>query len=466
MIRAIPIGMNQTIAGAFVALICLCIPFAVMAQDASLSPPSPDYVSRAEYDKLKAEHEAMKNELEALKTAVRQMANGAVPAAPAEGPTKTAPEGKQVAGGTSATAATDDLRQEVETLKAQVKETFPGSTKFLLAGYGTAGFTARSGEDPFFDAAFNAIFLWKFTDRLFFEGELEFEFEDGNTTTNLEIAQASYLLNDYMTIGVGRFLNPTDFFVERQHMNWVNKLPDKPLAVYDGLLPESELGAQLRGVIPIGPTKLEYVGFVANAPGLNDVPDDFSQLGMLGFDPTANLGGHVAVGGHVGFIPIPQLEIGYGIQRSKVGPRDRAVEAILQSADLNYVADSTLLKGLINFRAQWVWSHVGHFVYDPDGGQGFGPFEFNNNRNGGYVQLSYRPTKIDNGVIRNLEPVVRYDRLNQLHTPVGFDEQRWTFGLNYWLTPSAVIKAAYEFDDKNGGARDQDAFMMQVAVGF
>jgi len=50
--------------------------------------------------------------------------------------------------------------------------------------------------------------------------------------------------------------------------------------------------------------------------------------------------------------------------------------------------------------------------------------------------------------------------------PVGFDEQRWTLGLNYWLTPSAVIKAAYEFDDKNGGARDQDAFMMQVAVGF
>src|SRR2546430_10255108 len=48
----------------------------------------------------------------------------------------------------------------------------------------------------------------------------------------------------------------------------VNKLPDKPLAVYDGLFPESEMGAQLRGVIPIGPTKLEYAAFVANAPGL------------------------------------------------------------------------------------------------------------------------------------------------------------------------------------------------------
>src|SRR5438067_6488147 len=464
MKRAIFSLANPTIPCAMVTVALLAIPYTMVGQDVATSPP-PDYVSRAEYDKLKAEHEAMKQELEALKTAVRQMANGAVPAAPAEGPTKTAAEGKQVVTAPSSQAV-DELRQEVETLKTEVKETFPGSTKFLLAGYGTAGFTARSGEDPFFDAAFNAIFLWKLTDRLFFEGELELEFEDEETTINLEIAQASYLLNDYMTIGVGRFLNPTDYFVERQHMNWVNKLPDKPLAVYDGLLPESELGAQLRGVIPMGPTKVEYVGFVANAPGLITAPDDFSKLGMLDFDNDANLGGHVAVGGHVGFIPIPQLEVGYGIQRSKVGPRDHAVENVLQSADFNYVQDSPLLKGLINFRAQWVWSHVGDFVYDPDGQQGFGPLEFNNNRNGGYVQLAYRPTHIDNDIIKNVEGVFRYDRLNQLHTPVGFDEQRFTLGLNYWVTPSAVVKVAYELDDENGGARDQNAFMTQVAVGF
>ncbi|HCX30078.1 MAG TPA: hypothetical protein DHU55_09970, partial [Blastocatellia bacterium] len=344
--RAIPIIINQTIAGAFVALIWLVIPFAAMGQDAAPSPPSSDYVSRAEYDKLKAEHEAMKTELDALKTAVRQMA-GTAPAAPAEGPAAaTKPsEGKQVVTTTAAQTDVAALQAEVDTLKTQVKETFPGSTKFLLAGYGTAGFTARSGEDPFFDASFNALFLYKLTDRLFFEGEMELEFENGATTINLEVAQASYLLNDYMTIGVGRFLNPMDFFVERQHMNWVNKLPDKPLAVYDGLLPESQLGAQLRGVVPLGPTKLEYVGFVANAPGLITAPDDFSELGMLDFPNTSNVGGHVAVGGHVGFIPIPQLEVGYGIQRSKVGPRDHAVENVLQSADFNYVRDSTLLKG-------------------------------------------------------------------------------------------------------------------------
>src|SRR6266702_3053180 len=325
MIRAIPIIVDQTIAVAFVALICLFSPSAAMAQDVASSPPSSEYVSRAEYDKLKVEHEAMKQELEALKAQIGQLAKGPMPgvaAAPAEG--------KQVVTEMPSQAATDELRQEVETLKTKVRETFPGTTKFLLAGYGTAGFTARSGEDPFFDASFNALFLFKMTDRLFFEGEMELEFEDEATTINLEVAQASYLLNDYMTIGVGRFLNPMNFFVERQHMNWVNKLPDKPLAVYDGLFPESDLGAQLRGVIPIGPTKLEYVGFVANAPDLITSFDDPTAVGMLDFPNTANFGGHVALGGHIGFIPIPELEIGYGIQRSKVGPRDQAVENILQ----------------------------------------------------------------------------------------------------------------------------------------
>src|SRR5436305_8590238 len=395
MVRAIPIIVNQTIPCAFVALICSFSQSAALAQDTAQSPPSSDYVSRAEYDKLKAEHEAMKQELDALKATVQQMTVAAAPAPAKAAPKKPISEGKQVVS-VPPEAATEELRQEVETLKLQVKETFPGTTKFLLAGYGTAGFTARSGEDPFFDAAFNAIFLWKFSDRLFFEGELEYEFEDGSTSTNLEIAQASYLLNDYMTIGVGCFLNPMDFFVERQHMNWVNKLPDKPLAVYDGLFPESQLGAQLRGVIPIGPTKLEYVGFVANAPGLITAPEDFSELGMLDFPNTGNFGGHIAVGGHVGFIPIPEVEVGYGIQRSKVGPRDHAVENVLQSAEFNYVRDSTFLKGLINFRAQWGWSHVGRFVYDPNGSQAFGPFQFNNNRNRGSAQLAYLPTHIPN----------------------------------------------------------------------
>src|SRR6266705_7162724 len=131
--------VNRTIIRAFGVAIFLIVPLLATAQEPSPTPDS-GYVSRAEYDKLKAEHEAMKQELEALKAQIGQLAKGPMPgvaAAPAEG--------KQVVTEMPSQAATDELRQEVETLKSQVKETFPGLTKFLLAGYGTAGFTARSG---------------------------------------------------------------------------------------------------------------------------------------------------------------------------------------------------------------------------------------------------------------------------------------------------------------------------------
>src|SRR5436190_13926672 len=115
MIRAIPIIVNQTIAYASVALICLFSPSAAMAQGAAPSPPSSDYVSRAEYDKLKAEHEVMKQELDALKATVQQM-TAAAARAPAEPPAsqKGVSEEKQVVT-VPPEAATEELRQEVET---------------------------------------------------------------------------------------------------------------------------------------------------------------------------------------------------------------------------------------------------------------------------------------------------------------------------------------------------------------
>src|SRR5438093_6684860 len=140
MVRAIPIIVNQTIPCAFVALICLFSQSAALAQDTAPSPPSSDYVSRAEYEKLKAEHEAMKQELDALKATVQQMTARAAPAPAEAAPGKAVSEGKQVVAPAPSEAATEELRQEVETLKTQVKETFPGTTKCLLAGYGTAGF--------------------------------------------------------------------------------------------------------------------------------------------------------------------------------------------------------------------------------------------------------------------------------------------------------------------------------------
>ncbi len=355
---------------------------------------------------------------------------------------------------------------QLQQLKRLSKAAQSGDTKMMVVGYGTAGFAAvRAGNAAFqkgFATAFNPLTLWKLSDRLLFEGELEFQFEDGEGVFNLEVAQATYLLNDYMALGMGRFLNPMNFFVERQHMNWVNKMPDKPLAVYDGLLPESMQGLQLRGPVPVGSMKLEYSLYLINASAL--IETDPTAFGTLDFDNVSNVHNNLAYGGKVGFIPIPEIEIGYGAQYSSVGPADMDAKALLQSVDVNYVQDAAAILGAVSLRGQWVWSHIDKLTYDPDTTLLFGPVTFNNDRNGGYGQISYRPSRLSNPVVSAFEAVFRYDRLDQSKAPGGVEEKRWAVGLNYWLASNVVAKAAYERDDQGGSKLDE--ILGQFITGF
>ena len=433
---------------------------------------SEPYVSKADYLKLKAEHDTLKQELESVKSQMQEFLKRSAP--PESETVKTRLqelEKKDAARQAETDQALDDLDKQVKDVKIMAKDSFPGSTKMLLTGYGSAGFIAQDhGGSTLFNATFNPIFLWKLSDRLLFEGELEAQLEGHDTSVALEMAQISYLLNDYLTVSAGKFLNPMNYFVERQHMSWVNKLPDKPLAVYDGLLSEANVGFQIRGGIPVGQTKLGYAFFVANAPELRMDTNSVGapDLGTLEFNNFDNLGNHVAVGGRVGFYPVPELEIGYGFQYADVKPPGSmgSASSFLQSLDMSYVRDSVRLKGIVNVKAQWVWSHVDRFTYDPAGAIG-GPFVFNNTRDGGYVQLAYRPSRVENACIKNLEPVFRFDRLNQARTATGVNETRYTVGLNYWLGQSTVFKAAYEFDGQSGPEADRhNAVLVQFVTGF
>jgi hypothetical protein len=438
-------------------------------------PPGDNYVSREEYDKLKADHEAMQKELDDLKKMVRQMANGTVPAVPAEGPAPTTSpsDGKQVVSTESSEAAIDDLRTELAKVKEIAQSTVPGTTKFLLTGYAFGGFEKRNGVPSTFNAGVSPILLWKISDKLFFEGELELGLNDSATDLNLEYAHLTYLLNDYITIGIGKFLTPFSQFPARLHPAWVNKLPDFPLAYNEdeGLVPFSQVGVQVNGVIPIGPTKLLYDVYATNGPRLNT--SDPGGAGSLQFDNFTDIDNNKAIGGRIAFMPIPELEVGYSIQSERVIAPDTSgdhANVLLQGVDASYNHDFDWLKGGIDLRAEWVWSRVSRLTYDPMGDFGFGPVTFDNRRSGGYAQLAYRPYKLKVPIIEKLEAVGRYDRIDTpWGAPGAFDEERWSIGLNYWLGQSTVIKAAYEFGDRrslDNGHENVNSILLQAAMGF
>src|ERR1041385_4692064 len=161
------------------------------------------YVSKEDYQKLKAEHDKLQQEMETLKTQMQQLLQkGAAPASAEISNQVQQLQKKAEAQQTETDQALEALDKDIKAVKQMAKDAFPGTTKMLLAGYGSGTFTATSkGYGPsqplppdsrdgrnFFTATFNPIFLWKASDRLLFEGELELELEGSDTTVALEMA--------------------------------------------------------------------------------------------------------------------------------------------------------------------------------------------------------------------------------------------------------------------------------------
>ena len=249
--------------------------------------------------------------------------------------------------------------------------------------------------------------------------------------------------------------------------SWINKLPDDPLAFGDRALgPSSETGIFLGGAAPIDTTKVEYNLYVANGPNL--IVNDPGAAGSLNFDDFTDLNGDKAIGGRIGFLPVTTVDVGYSAQFSEAAPEnfDEHVNVLLQAVDAQYKDELDAIGGTLEVRAEWIWSRVDKTTYDPDGSLGFGPIRFSNDRNGGYVMVAYRPTKSSNKIVKNLEFVARYDHVQVSESaPGGGNEDRYTFGVDYWVKPNVVLKVAYQFDDVEVGS-DADALMLQCAFGL
>ncbi len=360
----------------------------------------------------------------------------------------------------------DELEKKNKEARELAAVSKPGTTNFLLTGYGFAGFEKRPGESGKFNAGLSPILLWKLSDRLSFESELEIGLTAAETDVHLEYANLSYLLNDYMTVKAGKFLTPFGTFADRSHAAWINKLPDQPLAVgEEGIAPFAQTGVQVSGGFTLGRTKMNYALYAANGPRMNTDMSNPTELGRLVFDNFTDTNSR-SYGGRIGILPISELEFGYSFQAIR-GP----LNAQLHAVDLNYTHEFQSLRGTIDLRGQWVWSNAGQFrLVSEAQGEGGEPqtITFNNRRDGGYAQIAYRPTKAKSDVLKKFEIVGRYDRLNQ---PSGFtlagDEDRWTIGLNYWLGPSTVLKGAYEFIHRNGpDSPNGNAVLFQASMGF
>jgi len=425
-------------------------------QDAPATQPT---VSRQEYEQLLRRQERMQQEIDRLKAERPE---------PTTRPATPTPESEAVTH-----QDLDDLEKEISRIGDQVHSALPGSEHLVIAGDAAIGFVNQQKTNSTFFAGVSPLFLWEPTDRLLFETAFDVNIStdtDNNSSTSfdLTIADASFVVNDWLIVGGGLFVVPFGQYHNHFDPPWINKLPDDPLVFSDGgIASSSEVGIFARGAVGVfESSKLTYDLYLTNGPNL--IVKDPAAAGSLNFQDFTDLNNGKAVGGRIGFLPMPSLEVGYSAQFAQTAPSGfgRNVDAFLQAVDANFVREIRPIGGVLTLRAEWVFTDVSRATYDPNGKLGFGPISFGNYRHGGYFLAAYRPTLSSNAYLRNLEFVVRYDMQHvPLAAPGGEHEQRWALGVDYWVTPSAVLKLAYEIDDKKLGP-DQNAFFVQFGIGL
>ncbi len=414
---------------------CLMLVWPALLAQADESEP----VSRQEYESLRAQVQDLREALESRQDALPR---------------------------DEAEATFDYFEEQLFDLDAELGAVRPGTSKFLLAGHTAAGFTYRQREESTFSANLAVVLLWQVDDSILVEAKPVFTLEEpGQTDVDLHYANASWLLNDHVTVGAGQFLTPFAFVNDRLQPPWISKLPGPPLAFEPevGLAPESSVGAFVRGGVALGATRLNYVVYVSNGPRLVTTGE---HAGQLRFDNWRNVNRSPAVGARVGWLPLPAMEVGYSIKTGRVDPREfgQRVRATLHGLDLIYAQDIPALAGTIDLRTKWIFADIGDATYfEPDGTP---RPEFNNQRWGGYVQAAYRPAMVDHGFLRDLEFVYRYDIIDLPRNAPGIgDTDRHTWGVNYWIGETALFKTAFHYAEPSG-LPSQRAFFAQFAVGF
>ncbi|RLD65472.1 MAG: hypothetical protein DRI95_08650 [Bacteroidetes bacterium] len=372
----------------------------------------------------------------------------------------------------------EQLANDIDSLKDISK---PGVSKFLLRGYGHAGLEITDDESSFVGGSFNPIFIYKQSDKLLFESELEFGLEDGELEIGLEYANISYLLTKSVTVRFGKMLLPFGIYVDRMHPAWIDKLASKPLGVgHGGILPGSDIGIELRGGAYLGSSKINYAFYLVNGPYLNEGDDEPEEAGQLHYNNFPDNNNNKTVGGRLGFLPLSNssLELGASGMYGKVGSRDSEysdVAALLYAVDLSYIQNLPFMSSVLDVKAQYSGVNVGNANYvDTEDTVNVGAtYTFDNQSTTYFVQLALRPAMVDNNFFRNIELVGRYSELN---TPEGalWDTKlnQWEIGLNYWLDWRTVFKFTYRITqgeaghDEGGESPVGNAFLFHWAIGF
>ncbi len=339
-----------------------------------------------------------------------------------------------------------------------------GQNKFAVFGNAEAVYHTTKGVSEFTDVNFKPIFLWKISDKLFAEAEIEIETGDGAPDLGLEYANMCYMVNPYLILHAGRFLPKFGAYRGRMGEAFINRFATDPTGFGDGgigAMNETGIGAE--GALPIGDIKLLYDFYISNGPQLLTDPEN---AGQFEYEAYTTNNKHTAVGGRVGILPLSNgnLEIGYSmLNKSKTGDAGTPYENTglnMQAIDLNYFHTIPGIKSTIRLIGELKYQKVDNVSYYKEDST---KYSFNNKATAYYTCLAIRPSLADDKFVRNLELAGRYSFFNRpTDAPWGGDNiSQFELALDYWLKWNCVVKLSLIKQKSN-----PEEFFAQFVFGF
>jgi hypothetical protein len=368
---------------------------------------------------------------------------------------------------------TDILSQEVEKLRtnlaipeeAKYKSAYglgPAASKVYgvgkglsIGGYGEGSYSAKvgdklSGNDS---ADMQRIVLYagyKFTDKILFNSELEFE--HGSTgegseekgEVSVEFASLDFLTNTKANIRAGLVLMPMGF-VNRIHepvFYFGNHRPE----VEQRIIPSTwrEMGVGLFGAITPSLTYTAYVvngldasGFTSagiregRGGGSNAKAENFGYVARLDYDPAV----------------LPGVTVGGSAYVGKSGQNQSFSEQEVNAFTQLYESHVQWKYRSLEFRTLGSWG----FINDAGVLSGANGTTIGSRNYGWYSEVGYDVLPIFwENTTQYLAPFFRYERLNTMSkVPAGYtvdltkDMEIFQVGLQYKPIPNVVIKADY-----------------------
>ena len=359
------------------------------------------------------------------------------------------------------------MTKKVEKIEITQLEKENSASSVHLAGYGSVNYTDVDNKfegdgkryndgNRFNNVQFAPIFHYQYKDLMLFEAELDITVdENGDTDTELEYATADLLINDNVTLLVGKFLSPIGQFRQNLHPGWINKLPTAPVGFgHDQAAPIANIGAQLRGGFDLANTKFNYATYVGNGPRLEEAHGSGdSPFSLEASGSTSNNNDELTYGGRIGFLPLAGLELGLSAAIGKVAFYDDEEDSLEKNRDYDVLGtDFSYHWKNLGIRGEYIKQKVGGLSEsEVDSGS--------NTWKAWYLQSAYKfgATKWE-GVARYGE----YDAPGK-----SSDKDQWVLGVNYLFANNIIGKMAFEFNDGlNDTINDEDTLTLQMTYGF